>query len=364
MGNLKKYYMAIKNGDIFFDEYRKSVLILIAVILMHIMFAFFFGFAGVISMVIYNICTVFIYTGIMFLIKKQKTYLAFTLTSVEVILHAVLATIMVGYSSGFQLYCVVMLAVSCYITFTWECFKKGKLETFLFSFLSMAAFLICYSLSKWHKPIHEISTTASTVMYSINAVLMFVIIFCFMMLLFWDIHHRSDKLIAKNNLLDEMAKKDPLTKLYNRRFMNYELSRRMSMLMTEGKVFGIIMGDIDNFKSINDTYGHDAGDAVLVAVSNALTGALRGDDCVCRWGGEEFLIVITGNHNAAGEVAERIRNRIENMTVETDKYTIHVTMTLGISESIPGLKVERIIQIADERLYQGKQNGKNCGVKE
>jgi len=126
MGNLKHYYEAIKNGDVFFDEYRKSSLILNAVTALHVGFLVFFWITDVVPMVIYNGGAVFAYQGILLLIKRQKTYLAYILTCIEVVLHAVLATIFAGFGSGFQVYCVAMIAVSCYITFTWECFKKGQ----------------------------------------------------------------------------------------------------------------------------------------------------------------------------------------------------------------------------------------------
>ncbi len=364
MGNLKHYYQALKNGDVFFDEYRKSALILSAVTILHIIFAIFFWVSDVKVMSVYNVVVVVAYQGILLLIKKKKTYLAYILTCIEVVLHAVLATIFVGFASGFQVYCIAMIAVSCYITFVWECFKRGTRETVLFSFFSMIGYFACYILSKYCEPLYEISELAETSMYVINALLMFLTIFSFMMLLFWDINHRSDRLAAKNNQLDEMSKKDPLTKLYNRRYMNYELNRRMSYLVGEGRIFGLIMADIDNFKNVNDTYGHDAGDDVLIAVANEFTNALRGDDCVCRWGGEEFLVIVSGNHQVTADVAERIRKRIENLTIDTNGHQLKITMTFGVSESIPGLRVERLIQIADERLYKGKQNGKNCVVGE
>ena len=364
MGNLKHYYEALKNGDVFFDEYRKSSLILNAVAILHGIFAIFFWLTGVVPMVIYNVAVVFAYQGILLLIKKKKTYFAYILTCIEVVLHAVLATIFAGYGSGFQMYCVAMIAVSCYITFVWECFKRGTRETISFSLFSMFGYFVCYAISKFNEPWFEVGEMAETVMYVIHALAMFFIIFSFMMLLFWDINHRSDKLAAKNNQLDEMSKKDPLTKLYNRRYMNYELNKRMSYLIGEGRIFGLIMADIDNFKNVNDTYGHEAGDDVLVAVANEFTNALRGDDCVCRWGGEEFLVIVNGNHQVTADVAERIRKRIENLTIDTNGHKLHVTMTFGVSESIPGLRVERLIQIADERLYKGKQSGKNCVVKE
>lgn len=364
MGNLKHYYEALKNGDVFFDEYRKAALILNAVTVLHMIFAVFFWMTDVPVMGIYNLIIVAAYQGIRLLIKKKKMYLAYILTCVEVVLHAVLATIFVGFESGFQVYCVAMIAVSCYITFVWECFKKGTRETVSFSLFSMFGYFVCYILSKYFEPLQPVGELAQTIMYIINALVMFVVIFCFMMLLFWDINHRSDRLAARNNQLDEMSKKDPLTKLYNRRYMNYELNRRMSYLVGEGRIFGLIMADIDNFKTVNDTYGHDAGDDVLIAVANEFTNALRGDDCVCRWGGEEFLVVISGNHQVTADVAERIRKRIENLTIDTNGHQIKVTMTFGVSESIPGLRMERLIQIADERLYYGKQNGKNCVIKE
>ncbi len=364
MGNLKHYYQALKNGDVFFDEYRKSALILHAVTILHAIFVVFFVLTDIKVMAVYNFAVMFAYQGIVLLIKNKKTYLAYILTCIEVVVHAILATLFVGFGSGFQVYCVAMIAVSCYTTFTWECFKKGTGETIAFSLFSTFGYFVCYIFSKYFTPLREISEIAETIMYIVNALFMFLIIFSFMMLLFWDINHRSDKLMAKNTQLDEMSKKDPLTKLYNRRYMNYELNRRMSYLMGEGRIFGLIMADIDNFKSVNDTYGHEAGDDVLIAVANEFTNALRGDDCVCRWGGEEFLVVINGNHQITSDVAERIRKRIEELTIETGEHKLKVTMTFGVSESIPGLKVEKLIQIADERLYKGKQNGKNCVVKE
>ncbi len=364
MSNLRHYYEAIKNGDVFFDEYRKASLVLNAVTVLHALFALFFWFTDVVPMVIYNGGAVLAYQGILVLIKRKKTYLAYVLICIEVVLHAVLATIFAGFDSGFQVYCVAMIAVSCYITFTWDCFKRGTRETLCFSLFCMLGYFACYIIGRYQTPWFTVDELAETLIYIFNALCMFIIIFAFMMLLFWDINHRSDKLAAKNTQLDEMSKKDPLTKLYNRRYMNYELNRRMAQLLGEGKIFGLIMADIDNFKMVNDNYGHDAGDDVLIAVANEFTNALRGDDCVCRWGGEEFLVIVNGNHQITADVAERIRKRIEELTIDTNGHRIQVTMTFGVSESIPGLRVERLIQIADERLYKGKQNGKNCVVKE
>ena len=87
--------------------------------------------------------------------------------------------------------------------------------------------------------------------------------------------------------------------------------------------------------------------------------SLRGDDAVCRWGGEEFLIVVDGNKKITADVAERIRTKINELVINTHGRTISVTMTFGVAESIPGYNIEKLVEIADENLYKGKQNGKN-----
>jgi len=123
-------------------------------------------------------------------------------------------------------------------------------------------------------------------------------------------------------------------------------------------------GDIDFFKKINDTYGHDCGDVALTEVAEILRTCVRDGDTVCRWGGEEFLIAIDGNKKITMDVAERIRSMIEDMVVVSHGYSIKITMTFGVCESIPGLNVDKLVEIADQRLYKGKQNGKNQVVSE
>ena len=119
------------------------------------------------------------------------------------------------------------------------------------------------------------------------------------------------------------------------------------------------MGDIDNFKKVNDTYGHDFGDEVLKAVAAALKKSTRDDDVVCRWGGEEFLIAINGNRKITIDVAERMRTAVSEIRIPAGNDVISVTMTFGVTESIPGFNADKLVGIADENLYKGKTSGKN-----
>ena len=134
--------------------------------------------------------------------------------------------------------------------------------------------------------------------------------------------------------------------------MNQNLEEKVDRLLEEGRIFGLIICDIDNFKKVNDTFGHESGDDVLVNTARVLMSSLRENDVVCRWGGEEFLIAIDGN------------KMIEDMVVVSHGYSIKITMTFGVCESIPGLNVDKLVEIADQRLYKGKQNGKNQVVSE
>ena len=168
-----------------------------------------------------------------------------------------------------------------------------------------------------------------------------------------------DDLEDKNATLDVEASIDPLTKLYNRRTMEISLSNALGDARANGELFSVVMSDIDFFKKINDTYGHDCGDVALVAIAEILKACVRDGDTVCRWGGEEFLLLVKGNRNVATTVAERIRSRIENNIVEYEGDQIKFTMTLGISTYAPGYSLENLLTQADENLYYGKEHGRN-----
>ena len=121
------------------------------------------------------------------------------------------------------------------------------------------------------------------------------------------------KRLEQENLeLEELARFDPLTHLFNRRSMHEVLHRAMNEVVGSGETFCLIMADIDDFKKINDTYGHDCGDEVLIAISGIISSNVRENDFVCRWGGEEILILLRAELDTAKRVAERVREEIAN----------------------------------------------------
>ena len=169
-------------------------------------------------------------------------------------------------------------------------------------------------------------------------------------------------MIRKNKKLEVLSTQDALTGLSNRRSINENYKK----ILVENNSFSVILGDIDDFKHINDTYGHSYGDSVLKAVANVFKVSVRDADTVCRWGGEEILVLLPRcNKETAASIAERIAEGIRNISIKYyDDEIIKVTMTFGVASSDEERDIKGITKKADDRLYYGKKHGKNCVIKE
>jgi diguanylate cyclase (GGDEF)-like protein len=166
--------------------------------------------------------------------------------------------------------------------------------------------------------------------------------------------------------LREQSIRDPLTGLYNRRFMEDSLEREFARARRNSTPISFIMMDIDHFKGYNDRTGHGAGDAVLAAVGAFLRGATRADDVACRYGGEEFLVVLPGaDEEKAAERAEEIREGIKALVTRLADHTLPgITMSLGVSQlDSEALTAEAALAAADRALYEAKNTGRNTVVR-
>jgi diguanylate cyclase (GGDEF)-like protein len=173
---------------------------------------------------------------------------------------------------------------------------------------------------------------------------------------------QQDTLKQSNRLLAELTTRDPLTHLHNRRAMMEILERELQRSNRKGNTLSIVMFDIDHFKLVNDEYGHQKGDTVLIAVAEQARIGLRGYDFVARYGGEEFVLILPDTpHNGALMVAERLRMRIEQYELTGELGEIRVTVSLGIA-SYPAdevTSVDSLIRAADAALYRAKREGRN-----
>ncbi|MCQ2519989.1 MAG: cellulase family glycosylhydrolase [Lachnospiraceae bacterium] len=152
---------------------------------------------------------------------------------------------------------------------------------------------------------------------------------------------------------------DPLTQLGNRRYVKNQLDKIKTKYLETGQQYSVAIGDIDFFKKVNDTYGHNAGDEVLKAVASTLKTMMNGKGFAARWGGEEFIMVFdkSGMYESA-DWLWKILGKIREMVVSADGYDIKVTMTFGVVDGNEGTS-EAMVEAADEKLYFGKQNGRN-----
>ena len=175
-----------------------------------------------------------------------------------------------------------------------------------------------------------------------------------------ELYDRNIELQTINKKLELLSTTDQLTKLLNRHKMNSELEKEWKRAARYGNKFSIIMFDIDWFKKINDTYGHQAGDSVLDEIARLTKKTLRSTDIVGRWGGEEFLVLCPEiNLNGAKALASKLCSTIEN-----HRFTVSATVTIsaGLCEFDEQKSIEDMIKKTDEKLYEAKRQGRNTVV--
>jgi diguanylate cyclase (GGDEF)-like protein/PAS domain S-box-containing protein len=160
--------------------------------------------------------------------------------------------------------------------------------------------------------------------------------------------------------MEQLALIDPLTTVGNRRYTERVLREKHSLFRREGDVFAVLLLDLDRFKTVNDRYGHDAGDAVLQAVSRTLVNNLRSFDFLGRWGGEEFLAVLTNADAArATLVAGRCCGLVRSCQVRWSGHVIQPTISIGAAVVKSGDSIDSLLARADARLYAAKQAGRD-----
>ncbi len=176
----------------------------------------------------------------------------------------------------------------------------------------------------------------------------------------------SQAVIALDNarlhrIVERQALVDELTGLANRRQGDEALTAELARTGRLGGPVGLILADLDDFKAVNDAYGHPTGDAVLREFAEALRETVRGIDVAVRWGGEEFGVILPGTDaEGAAEVAERVRGTLaERSIVSVDGAPIRVTASFGVAASLPGMTADTLVDAADDALYRAKRAGKD-----
>ncbi|MCB9743992.1 MAG: GGDEF domain-containing protein [Alphaproteobacteria bacterium] len=172
---------------------------------------------------------------------------------------------------------------------------------------------------------------------------------------------------SAQQLVYDQSVRDPLTGIFNKRYLNEELERAFTEAKRSGEALALVIFDLDHFKSVNDSFGHDVGDLVLRSVTEAARRSLRQDEVLARYGGEEFVVLLEGTSSAvAAKVAERLREAVERLQLDHKGAPIPVTASFGVA----GLDQEDFAHAhalfvrADQRLYAAKRQGRNQVVSE
>ncbi len=328
-----------------------------ACLAVHIAYLLLFAATGITIMTIFNIFSVTFYLSTLILVRKvkEKSALVYA-TFIEIIIHASVATLCVGWESDFGMFLLMIIPIAFLMP------DKNKNNSFIIMTVSILLYGILGFLSlRPDSSIYSFEKNSyHTIFYVINIFSDSSILIYFTTIYTIINRYTECKLRVQNEQLRILASTDPLTQLCNRREMNKTLADISAKSKDSKKSFVIGIGDIDNFKRVNDTYGHDHGDAVLSAISSIIASSIPDNGYVARWGGEEFLFVIPDADISAGkDCGETIIQSVSKHEFKHNGSVFFVTMTFGVCEGQPDDIVDKIISRADARLYKGKHNGKN-----
>ena len=327
------------------QEQIKKLTLIINTVILFLVFGlmFFFWMCNASFLVWFSLPTAAIYIFGFYLILKDNLDLYVRLVYGWLTLYMSITTICLGYSFGFHLYSMSMIPIIFYTEYMAYKLKTKTINTVIYSSLVIAAYLITTGYSAYMRPIYETDQRIAGIFWITNSIVVlgFVTFYSRIMI---------KMVIASEEQLSERANTDRLTHLYNRHYM----MERLKEAYDDDESYIIAMIDIDNFKTINDKYGHSAGDKVLCKVAFMMEDICKGS-IVSRWGGEEFLILTKDSYG----LIEKLRQAVEEMQIESDGQTINVTLTAGIEQKNKEVSLDRWIMASDEKLYFGKNNGKN-----
>lgn len=353
------------SGRSHFNLHLSSVQKLIQLILglCHAFLLVLFYIYSIHIMIIVNILSIITYTIAYYISKHGYILTFFEIVYYEITIHLILVYICVGSKCGFELYCIAMVPISYYCKYTLSQHNNtlaDRFNPFIHSVFSIIVYILLQIYCFYHSPLYTFGTEMlQHRIYDINLILVTATIIAFMSTFITQALRLESKLKAQNNKLEKLSYTDSLTGLYNRR----SIDEYFNACISDNKEFAVIMSDIDDFKKINDIYGHEFGDSVLELVADIFNKNTRADDIVCRWGGEEILALLpNSNIKTACSIAESIRSAINESRLTNRGQTIRFTMTFGIAHSNQAKSTDDIIHLADKRLYHGKKIGKNCIV--
>lgn len=329
------------------DRFRKLTLGgATAGLIAHGIFVVVLGFLGATILVWFNVASVVLYAFCLQLVRRDAQRIAATLIQSEVLAHAALAVWLLGWDSGFHYYvfCLIPLAIVL---------PRGSTARGV-AFLALCATLyVGLSLSvRAIEPFYIVDAEALGALRAFNIAGTFAVLSYLVLILRRAIIHAEGR-------LTDIANTDLLSGLYTRRHGLYLVEREMARARRNGTPLALALADIDGFKQVNDRHGHELGDHLVAAIGQRMRAGVRKNDMVARWGGDEFLLILSGLDGASARAAVgRVQQSVANDPIRVSDLDIHVGMSFGITEYSPGDTVEGCVRAADAALYDGKRMGR------
>lgn len=348
--------------DSFIDRINERLVYRIVIVVcafVHFTLIFIFAALGVGKMAAVNVISVAVYITLYFLAGSKSLTPIGLVAYTEIVAHATLAILSVGWQYGFSMFLVCIVPLVFYLPF------KSSRTPFYMCFMTILQFILLKAVTTYFEPFYDISPGKGVValIYIYNSIISFLMIVVLSVVYNVSKKRAQAALVAKNMKLEELASVDPLTKLLNRRSMFPFMNACYERAVESGTPFALILSDIDDFKEVNDRYGHDCGDMILKRVSDIFRENTTEEMKVCRWGGEEIMVLIPESSAENGaELAEKIRDRIANTQFVFGGKSVSITVTFGVSENKGGISVDKTVTNADRNMYSGKRSGKNCVV--
>ena len=257
-----------------------------------------------------------------------------------------------GWGSGVQHFLTLMVVLVFFNVYDKPLYKILRLA-FILTFR-----ILLFSFSQRVSPVWNMDVDANTVYQTLNTVTFYLMLAVMCVIFSTSIQDTERRLRLKNQTLYKEAGTDPLTGLPNRRSMIEQIEKHYRE--NSDQTFSVAIADIDFFKQVNDTYGHNCGDYTLTMLTELFVQHAMGRYSVCRWGGEEFCFFMPGmNLDEASVVMNDLCFAAEKLKLEYEGHPFSITITIGVEEYDFTSPLEDLLNAADEKLYMGKNSGRN-----
>lgn len=332
---------------------RASTIADVFFIAAHLIYLVFFLVTGMYIMALVNTASLILYVIMFyFCIKAKKFTLFIDLVDLEFLIFIPTATLLCGFSAGFHL-CLIGGIILAFFANYFSKERKGFKRPVIYGLICLAIYLGLFFTTNYVDPHYKLSLLETSLLFVSHAtvVVVFIIVILY---IFISYARKLEERILRESQIDK------LTRIGNRK----ALVSYYDKLNFKNKNYTLSMIDIDDFKKVNDKYGHLCGDFVLNRVANIAKSIIK-DAQIFRYGGEEFVIIseVRKSVEECYNQIEEIRNSIYEYVFQYGDFQIHSSITVGFSEYKPGIKLDDWIADADEKLYFGKKNGKNQVVR-